>query len=63
MPINLKQFKKIVTNHFENLTEEEFLSTLHKSSPRLSDEKSEQVQNVRLHDRNKVVLDDITRLQ
>ena len=37
MPIDPKKFKKIVTNHFDNLSEEEFLETLHKSSPYLFD--------------------------
>jgi hypothetical protein len=32
MPIDPRKFKKIVTNHFDNLTEEEFITTLHKSS-------------------------------
>jgi Circadian oscillating protein COP23 len=38
MPIDPKKFKKVITNHFENLTEEEFLKTLHKSSPHLFDD-------------------------
>jgi hypothetical protein len=41
MPIDPKKFKKVVTNHFDNLTEEEFLKTLRKSSPHLFDESSE----------------------
>jgi hypothetical protein len=41
MPIDPKKFKQVVTNHFDNLTEEEFLKTLHKSSPYLFDESSE----------------------
>jgi hypothetical protein len=60
MPIDPGQFKKIVTNHFENLTEEEFLKTLHKSSPRLSDEKLEQSQNVQIHNQNEVASENIT---
>jgi hypothetical protein len=60
MPIDPGQFKKIVTNHFKNLTEEEFLKMLHKSSPRLSDEKSEQVQNVQIHNQNEVASENIT---
>jgi Circadian oscillating protein COP23 len=40
MPIDPKKFKKVVTNHFDNLTEEEFLKTLQKSSPHLFDENS-----------------------
>jgi hypothetical protein len=60
MPIDPGKFKKIVTNHFENLTEEEFLKTLHKSSHRLSDEKSEQAQNVQIHNQNEVASENIT---
>jgi molybdopterin-biosynthesis enzyme MoeA-like protein len=36
MPIDPKFFKQLVTNHFENLTEEEFLNTLTESSPHFS---------------------------
>jgi hypothetical protein len=32
MPIDPKKFKRIVTNHFDNLTKEYFLKTLDKSS-------------------------------
>jgi hypothetical protein len=63
MPIDPKQFKKIVTNHFENLTEEDFLKTLYKSSPRLFDEKSEHVQNFELHNQNEVASENVTRQQ
>jgi hypothetical protein len=52
MPIDSKQFKKIVTNHFDNLTEEEFLKTLYKSSPRLFDKRLEQEQNIHPHKQN-----------
>jgi Circadian oscillating protein COP23 len=45
MPIDPKKFKKIVNNHFDNLSEEEFLKTLHKSSPYLFDESSEEKQD------------------
>jgi hypothetical protein len=37
MPIDPKKFKKIVTNHFDDLSEEEFLETLRKSSPYIFD--------------------------
>jgi hypothetical protein len=47
MPIDPKKFKKIVTNHFDNLSEEEFLKTLHKSSPYLFDENSEEKKDVK----------------
>ena len=42
MPIDPKKFKKIVTNHFDNLSEEEFLKTLHKSSPHIFETNSEE---------------------
>ena len=42
MPINPKKFKKIVTNHFENLSKEEFLKTLHKSLHHIFDANSEE---------------------
>jgi hypothetical protein len=35
MPINPKKFREKVTNHFENITEEDFLKNLYKSSPYL----------------------------
>jgi uncharacterized protein YutE (UPF0331/DUF86 family) len=37
MPIDPKKFKKIITNHFDDLSEEEFLETLRKSSPYIFD--------------------------
>jgi hypothetical protein len=52
MPIDPRKFKKIVTNHFDNLTEEEFLKNLHKSSPYLFDENSLEKQDVQLLDRD-----------
>lgn len=64
MPIDPKQFKKIVTNHFEDLTEEEFLKTLYKSSPRLFNEKLEQAQNnVQLHSQQELISENVARPQ
>jgi prephenate dehydrogenase len=63
MPIDPKQFKKIITNHFKNITEEEFLKTLYKSSPRLFNQKPEQVQDVQLHNKNEVISENTTKLQ
>jgi hypothetical protein len=40
MPIDPNKFKKVVTKHFDNLTQEEFLKTLQKSSPYLFDNSS-----------------------
>jgi hypothetical protein len=40
MPMDAKEFKRRVTEHFENVTEEEFLRNLHKSSPYLFTEES-----------------------
>ena len=37
MPIDPKKFKKVLNNHFDNLSKEEFLKILHKSSPYLFD--------------------------
>jgi hypothetical protein len=54
MPIDPKKFKKIVTNHFDNLSEEEFLKTLHKSSPYLFDGSLEAKHDVPLSDRDKI---------
>jgi hypothetical protein len=33
MPINPDKFKKVVADHFANVTDEEFLENLRKSSP------------------------------
>jgi hypothetical protein len=35
MPMDAKEFKRRVAEHFENVTEEEFLRNLQKSSPYL----------------------------
>lgn len=61
MPIDPKQFKKIITNHFKNLTEEEFLNTLRKSSPHLFDERSGQVQNIQINDRDELITENISK--
>jgi hypothetical protein len=52
MPIDPGKFKKIVTNHFDNLSEGEFLKTLHKSSPYLFDGSLEAKRDVPLSDRD-----------
>jgi hypothetical protein len=52
MPIDPKKFKKVITNHFDNLSEEEFLETLHKSSPYLFDGSLGEKQDVQLLDRD-----------
>jgi hypothetical protein len=63
MPIDPNKFKKIVTNHFDNISEEEFLKTLHKSSPHLFDGSSESKDNVPSSDRDEITsLNIITRL-
>jgi hypothetical protein len=54
MPIDPKKFKKIVTNHFDNLSEEEFLETLHKSSPYLFDGSLEAKHDVPSSDRDEI---------
>lgn len=46
MPIDPRKFEKIITQHFDNLTEEKFLKTLQKSSPYLFDGSLEPEQNI-----------------
>jgi hypothetical protein len=55
MPIDPKKFKKIVNNHFDNLSEEEFLETLHKSSPYLFDGSLEANYDVSSSDQDKII--------
>jgi hypothetical protein len=59
MPIDPKKFKKVVTNHFDNLSEEEFLKTLHKSSPYLFDGSSEAKHDVPSSDRDEMTSQNI----
>ncbi len=56
MPIDPRKFEKIITNHFANLTEEEFLKTLQKSSPYLFDGSSEAKHDVTLSERDEKLL-------
>jgi hypothetical protein len=42
MPMNPEKFKRIITNHFKNVTPEEFLANLRKSSPYLFTETREE---------------------
>ena len=63
MPIDPGKFKRIVTNHFDNITEEEFLKTLHKSSPYLFDVSSEVKHDILSSDRDETTsLNIITKL-
>jgi hypothetical protein len=63
MPIDPKKFKKIVTNHFDNLSEEEFLETLRKSSPYLFDGSLEANHDVSSSDRDEITsLNIVTKL-
>ena len=48
MPINLKKFEQIVTEHFATVTDEEFLENLRKSSPYLFTESPEKQQDDRI---------------
>jgi hypothetical protein len=50
MPINPEKFKKIVTDHFATVTDEEFLENLRKSSPYLFTENSEATKDIQLSD-------------
>lgn len=54
MPIDPKKFKEIVTNHFDNLSEEEFLETLRKSSPYLFDGSLEEKNDIKLSDQGEM---------
>ena len=55
MPIDPSKFKRIVTNHFDNITEEELLKTLHKSSPYLFDESSEAKHDAPSFDQDEII--------
>ncbi len=48
MPINLRKFEQIVTDHFATVTDEEFLENLRKSSPYLFTENSEAIKGSQL---------------
>jgi hypothetical protein len=48
MPMDAQEFKRRVTEHFENVTEEEFLENLRKSSPYLFTEESEETQELQI---------------
>jgi XisI protein len=50
MPINLKKFEQIVTEHFATVTDEEFLENLRKSSPYLFIENSEATKDLQISD-------------
>jgi hypothetical protein len=45
MPMDPREFQQRVTEHFENVTEEEFLSNLQKSSPYLFTKEFEESKN------------------
>lgn len=63
MPIDPKKFKQIVDNHFDNLSEEEFLEILHKSSPYLFDGSLEAKHDIPSSDRDETTsLNIITKL-
>jgi hypothetical protein len=55
MPMDAKEFKRRVTEHFENVTEEEFLKNLRKSSPYLFTEESGEIHpTTRINNENDV---------
>jgi hypothetical protein len=41
MPIDLKEFERVITEHFKNATQEEFIQNLRKASPHLFEETPE----------------------
>jgi hypothetical protein len=42
MPIDLKEFERVITEHFKNATQEEFIQNLRKASPHLFKETPEE---------------------
>jgi hypothetical protein len=42
MPIDLKEFEQVITEHFKNVTEEEFMQNLRKAAPYLFEETVEE---------------------
>ncbi len=55
MPMDAKEFKRRVTEHFDNVTEEEFLKNLRKSSPYLFTEESGEIHpTTRINNENDV---------
>jgi hypothetical protein len=42
MPINLKEFEQVMTEHFKNVTQEEFMQNLQKAAPYLFEETPEE---------------------
>jgi hypothetical protein len=58
MPIDLKEFERVITDHFKNATEEEFIQTLRKASPHLFEETAEEH-----HEDSVSALSEITPIQ
>jgi hypothetical protein len=54
MPMDAKEFKRRVTEHFENVTEEEFLKNLRKSSPYLFAEDSEEPKEFQMQSNSEI---------
>ena len=50
MPIDSRKFKQKITEHFQNLTPEEFLKLLSQSSPHLFDDSREESQDTEILD-------------
>ena len=59
MPIDPKKFKKVLNNHFDNLSKEEFLKILHKSSPYLFDGSSGVKHDILSSDRDEITSQNI----
>ncbi len=55
MPIDPREFKRLVTNHFATVTDEEFLENLRKSSPYLFTEKSEATKDIQISDTSDLI--------
>lgn len=48
MPINPREFERLVTHHFATVTDEEFLANLRKSSPYLFTDSSEKTNDLQI---------------
>jgi hypothetical protein len=42
MPIDLQEFEQVITEHFKNVTQEEFMQNLRKAAPYLFEEMAEE---------------------
>ncbi len=60
MPIDLREFERVITDHFKNATEEEMMQNLRKVAPHLFEETSEAEEH---HEGSVSILSDDTPVQ